>query len=95
MCVFDLFTHHTTHSSLSLQPDGTRRLVAGCRKQPIYITPAAHPPPTIIPQQPVFVRLSKLLPFSRTNGPAHPVQNDQPRHPLDVSRDSRVSALDS
>ncbi|KIK33874.1 hypothetical protein CY34DRAFT_813302 [Suillus luteus UH-Slu-Lm8-n1] len=37
-----------------LNPDGTRRSVAGCRKRPIHVIPAVHPPPTKDPQQPSF-----------------------------------------
>ncbi|KAG1764100.1 hypothetical protein EDD22DRAFT_951851 [Suillus occidentalis] len=61
-----------------LNPDGTRRLVAGCRKQPIYVMPAVHPPPAINPQQPSF-HLSKLLRFSPRTNALWPSRNNQPR----------------
>ncbi|KIK41811.1 hypothetical protein CY34DRAFT_805635 [Suillus luteus UH-Slu-Lm8-n1] len=68
-----------------LNPDGTRRLVAGCRKQPIYVPPTVHPPPAINPQQPSF-RLSKLLRFSPGTNALRPGWNDQTRVPLDATQ---------
>ncbi|KAG1725820.1 WD40-repeat-containing domain protein [Suillus occidentalis] len=65
-----------------LNPDGTRRLVAGCRKRPIYIPPAVHHPPTTTPQQPSF-RLTKLLRFSPRTNTLWPSRNNQPSGPLD------------
>ncbi|KAG2744666.1 hypothetical protein P692DRAFT_201869156 [Suillus brevipes Sb2] len=65
-----------------LNSDATRRPAAGHRRPRISVLPMVQRPlPTIDPQQPIFVCLSKLLHLSRTN-PAHPVQNGQPRHPL-------------
>jgi hypothetical protein len=81
---FSLFTHHTTHPSLSSQSDATRRPPVGRRRQPVSFMPMVQTrPPTINPQQPVFIRLRQLLHFTpRTNaGP--------PRDPLDVSPVSR------
>ncbi|KAG2744608.1 hypothetical protein P692DRAFT_20893423, partial [Suillus brevipes Sb2] len=66
-----------------LNPDGTRRLIAGCRKRPIYIPPAVHPPPTTTLQQPSF-RLSKILRFSPRTNALRPGRNEHPRDPLDV-----------
>ncbi|KAG2043279.1 hypothetical protein BDR03DRAFT_940983 [Suillus americanus] len=43
---------------------------------------APRPPPIRDSQQPTFLRLSKFLPFSRTNG-ACPGRKDQSRDPLD------------
>ncbi|KAG1890063.1 hypothetical protein F4604DRAFT_1899102, partial [Suillus subluteus] len=77
------FTHYTTHPSLSLQSDATRRPPAGHRRPPISAIPIAlRPQPTRDPQQPTFLRLSNFLRFSRTNG-ACPGQKDQSRDPLD------------
>ncbi|KAG2743298.1 hypothetical protein P692DRAFT_20644414, partial [Suillus brevipes Sb2] len=74
------FTHYITHPPPSLQPDAARP-TAGRRKPPIHAIPMVQrPPPTIHPQQPMFLRLSKLLRFSHSN----PVHHDRPRDPLDV-----------
>ncbi|KAG2338714.1 hypothetical protein BDR05DRAFT_1004027 [Suillus weaverae] len=69
-----------------LNSDATRRPAARHRRPPILVIPMVEgPPPTIDPQRPIFVRLSKLLRFSSRTNPVHPVRNDQPRDPLDVS----------
>ncbi|KIK32488.1 hypothetical protein CY34DRAFT_814253 [Suillus luteus UH-Slu-Lm8-n1] len=65
-----------------LNPDGTRRLVAGCRKQPIYVPPAVHPPLATTPREPSF-HLSKLLRFSPRTNALWPGRNNQPGDPLD------------
>ncbi|KAG1872166.1 hypothetical protein F4604DRAFT_1955676 [Suillus subluteus] len=67
-------------------PDGTRLTYAWCRKRPITAIPMAqtHSPP-IDPQQPSFLRLSKLLRFSPRANALPPGWKDQPRDPLDVS----------
>ncbi|KAG2340763.1 hypothetical protein BDR05DRAFT_966649, partial [Suillus weaverae] len=44
-----------------------------------------RPPPTINPQQPVFVRLSKLLRFSPRTKAVRPGQNDEHHDSLDFS----------
>ncbi|KAG1807283.1 uncharacterized protein BJ212DRAFT_756895 [Suillus subaureus] len=64
-----------------LNSDAAPRLPAGRRRSPISVVPMApRPPPTIDLQQPMFLRLSKLLRFSpRTNTG----RNSQPRDPLD------------
>ncbi|KAG2336069.1 hypothetical protein BDR05DRAFT_971273 [Suillus weaverae] len=70
-----------------LNSDATRRPAARHRRPPIPVIPVVQrPPPTIDPQQPIniFVRLSTLLRFSRTN-PVHPGRNDEPHDPLDFS----------
>jgi len=79
------FIHNTTHPSLSLQSDATRRPPAGYRKPPIHIAP--RPPPTRDPQQPTFLRLSK---FFRSSPRANVVPV---RDPLDVGHDSCISVL--
>lgn len=65
--------------------DGTRRCYAGCRKQPISVTPMApRPPPTTDSQKHSFVH--QLLPLRlcpRTN--VVPPVHHEPRTPLDVS----------
>ncbi|KAG2337936.1 WD40 repeat-like protein [Suillus weaverae] len=69
-----------------LNSDATRRPAAGPRRPPIRAIPMVQrPPPTMDLQQPIFVRLSKLLRFSPRTNPVHPVRNDQPRDPLDFS----------
>ncbi|KAG1762990.1 hypothetical protein EV702DRAFT_1205905, partial [Suillus placidus] len=65
-----------------LNSDATRP-PAGRRRPPIPAIPMVpRPLPTVEPQQPMFLRLSKLLRFSRAN--AVPVRHIQPRDPLDV-----------
>ncbi|KAG2738899.1 hypothetical protein P692DRAFT_20757259, partial [Suillus brevipes Sb2] len=83
-------THYSTHPPPSLQSDATRP-TAGHRKPPIHAIPMVQrPPPTIHPQQHMFLRLSKLLRFPpRTN----PVHHDRPRDPLDVGRDTCTSVF--
>ncbi|KIK32369.1 hypothetical protein CY34DRAFT_19096 [Suillus luteus UH-Slu-Lm8-n1] len=64
-----------------LNSDATRSR----RRPSIYAIPVVQRhPPTIDPQQPMFVRLNKLLSFSPRTNPAHPVRNDHPRGPLYV-----------
>ncbi|KAG2336712.1 hypothetical protein BDR05DRAFT_1005641 [Suillus weaverae] len=65
-----------------LNSDATRP-PAGRRRPSIPAIPMVpRPLPTVEPQQPMFLRLSKLLRFSpRTNA----VRNDQPHDPLDFS----------
>ncbi|KAG2063197.1 hypothetical protein BDR04DRAFT_1164121 [Suillus decipiens] len=78
-CAHLIFTHYTTHLSLSLQSDATRRH-PGHRKPPISAVPIVpRPPPARDPQEPTFLRLSKFLRFS-----SRAVKNNQPRDPLDV-----------
>ncbi|KAG2343549.1 WD40 repeat-like protein [Suillus weaverae] len=65
-----------------LNSDATRRSPAGRRRQPVPVIPMAQrPPPTIDPQQPVFLRLRQLLRFTSPTNAGPPVQ---PRNPLDV-----------
>ncbi|KIK35487.1 hypothetical protein CY34DRAFT_812087 [Suillus luteus UH-Slu-Lm8-n1] len=75
--------------SNTLNPDGTRRSVAGCRKGPIYVPPAVHPPSTTIPQQPSF-HLSKLLRFSPRTHTLWLSRNNQTRDPLDFPATSSI-----
>ncbi|KAG1807274.1 uncharacterized protein BJ212DRAFT_756172 [Suillus subaureus] len=68
MCASQSPTRYTTHPSLSLQSDATRRPPAGHRRPPISAIPITlRPPPTGDPQQPTFLGLSKLSRFSRAN----------------------------
>ncbi|KAG1807269.1 uncharacterized protein BJ212DRAFT_755770 [Suillus subaureus] len=65
-----------------LNSDATRRPPAGRRIRPVPAIPRPERPlPTINPQQPVFVRIRKLLHFSPRTNAVPPVQ---PRDPLDV-----------
>ncbi|KAG1857441.1 hypothetical protein F4604DRAFT_1194052 [Suillus subluteus] len=73
-------------STFRKSSDATRRHAAGRRKPPISVAPIPpRPLPTIDPQQTVFVRLRKFLPFSSRTSAAHSGRNDQPRDPLDFS----------
>ncbi|KAG1874355.1 hypothetical protein F4604DRAFT_1764172 [Suillus subluteus] len=68
-----------------LNPDATRRPAAGCCRPPIPAIPMVRRAPlTIDTQQPMFLRLSKLLRDSRANA-LWPGQKDQPCDPLDFS----------
>ncbi|KAG2133004.1 hypothetical protein DEU56DRAFT_423900 [Suillus clintonianus] len=69
-----------------LNSDATRRPPAVHRKPPIPAIPTVQrPPPTINPQQPILLRLRKLLPFSSRTATIPPVRNHiEPRGPLDV-----------
>ncbi|KAG2137086.1 hypothetical protein DEU56DRAFT_804911 [Suillus clintonianus] len=74
-----------------LKSNATRRLPVVRRKPPIYVyvTPMSQRPPTIDldPQQPISLRLRRLLLFtSRTNAvpPNQKIRNNQLRGPLDV-----------
>ncbi|KAG2123454.1 hypothetical protein DEU56DRAFT_983807 [Suillus clintonianus] len=68
-----------------LNSDATRRPPAVRRRLPIPDIPMVQrPPPTIDPQQTIFLRLRKLLPFSsRTNAIPSVRNNIQSRGPLD------------
>jgi hypothetical protein len=92
MCASHSFTRYTTHPSLSLQSDATRHPPAGHRRPPIPIAP--RPPPTsdLQLQEPTFLPLRKLFRFSPREN-AVPVRHIQPRDPLDVGHDSRISVL--
>ncbi|KAG2137087.1 WD40-repeat-containing domain protein [Suillus clintonianus] len=73
-----------------LKSDATPRPPVVRGRQPITTIPISQkPPPTIDAQQPIFVRLRKLLPFSpaRTNAVA---QDDQPRNAPDIPATSPV-----
>ncbi|KAG1827739.1 hypothetical protein DFJ58DRAFT_348365 [Suillus subalutaceus] len=66
-----------------LNSDATRRPAAGCCRPPIPAIPMVQRPSLTI-EQPMFLRLSKLLRFSRANA-LRPGQKDQPCDPLDIS----------
>ncbi|KAG2131743.1 hypothetical protein DEU56DRAFT_953205 [Suillus clintonianus] len=66
-----------------LNSDATRRRPAVPHRPTIPIIPIARrPTPTIHPQQPIFLRLRKFLPFSSRTNAVRPVQ---PHNPFDVS----------
>ncbi|KAG2345955.1 hypothetical protein BDR05DRAFT_960260 [Suillus weaverae] len=80
--------HCTQKPALSdlLNSDATRHFASRHRRPPIHVIPMVQrPPPTIDPQQPVFIRLSKLFRFSPRTKAVRPGRNDQPRDPLDFS----------
>jgi hypothetical protein len=89
-CLIFYSLHHPSIAIIAAWWD--RRLVAGCRKRPIYDPPAVHPPPTIGPQQP-FLRLSKLLHFSPRTNTLRPGRNDKTHVPSNVGRDSCTSVF--
>ncbi|KAG1807284.1 uncharacterized protein BJ212DRAFT_1485696 [Suillus subaureus] len=68
-----------------LNSDAAPRLPAGRRRSPTsVISMVPRPPPTINPQQSVFLRLSKLFRFSPRTSAVYPSQNSHLRDPLDV-----------
>ncbi|KAG2111093.1 hypothetical protein DEU56DRAFT_936215 [Suillus clintonianus] len=68
-----------------LNSDAARRHPAMRRRPSIPVIPVVQEsPPTIDPQQPIFLRLRKLLPFSSRMNAIPPVRNNsQSRGPLD------------
>ncbi|KAG2110799.1 WD40-repeat-containing domain protein [Suillus clintonianus] len=70
-----------------LNSDAPRRPPTVPRRPPIPVIPMVQrPPPIINPQQPILLRLRKLLPFSSHTAAIPPVRNHiEPRGPLDLS----------
>jgi hypothetical protein len=70
-------SHDSTHPLISLQSHATRP-PAGHRRPPISMVQRSQPT-----RDPAFLRLSRLLRFSRMNA-VRPGRKDQSRDPLDV-----------